>query len=177
MIGKSGLYTITNNAFAAGHIAVNTSYTVNSSLELKNNAIASNTDIEFTGASLNFRVKKYGNTTSTTAAGTYWPSADYMVVGGGYMTPAIPTFTDNDATPSVLMYDKWIVTNSNPTTITTFHDGSPGQEISLIFTDNNTTIAETDNIKLGGAFSSTADDTMRLIYNGTNWYELSRSVN
>ena len=63
------------------------------------------------------------------------------------------------------------------THITTFTDGTPGQEILIIFTDVNTTIVETDNIKLSAAFTSTANDTMRLVFDGVSWFEISRSIN
>ena len=50
-------------------------------------------------------------------------------------------------------------------------------QITIIFTDGLTTVDELTNIKLSAAFTSTADDTMTLVYDGTNWYEVSRSVN
>jgi len=40
----------------------------------------------------------------------------------------------------------------------------------LTFTDGN-------NLKLAGDFVTTADDTTQLMCDGTNWYEMSRSVN
>ena len=90
---------------------------------------------------------------------------------------SIQAFADGDTSPSVLGFSYFSTANSSGTTITTFDNGFPGQEITLIFSDANTTIAETGNIKLSAAFTSTADDTMKLIYDGTNWYEVSRSVN
>ena len=38
-------------------------------------------------------------------------------------------------------------------------------------------IADAGNLKLSGAFTGSADDTMQLFYNGISWYEVSRSVN
>jgi hypothetical protein len=40
----------------------------------------------------------------------------------------------------------------------------------LTFTDGN-------NLKLAGNLVTTADDTITLVYGGTNWNEVSRSVN
>lgn len=40
----------------------------------------------------------------------------------------------------------------------------------LTFTDGN-------NLKLAGNLVTSADDTISLAYNGTNWYETGRSVN
>ena len=91
----------------------------------------------------------------------------------------IYTFSDHDVTPSVGIPKVPIYKTANTvaTIITTFDNGTSGQEILIIFTDAFTTVAETDNIKLSAAFTSSADDTMRLIYDGTSWFEISRSVN
>lgn len=89
----------------------------------------------------------------------------------------IQTFADGDTSPSVRGFYKFKTANTSGTTITTFDDGHPGQEILIIFTDANTTIAETDNIKLSASFTSMADATMRLVYDGASWFEISRSVN
>ena len=48
---------------------------------------------------------------------------------------------------------------------------SKGFDISVLtFTDGS-------NLKLAGNFVTTADDTITLAYDGTNWYEICRSVN
>ena len=66
-----------------------------------------------------------------------------------------------------------------PTTITLFDGGSVGQEITIIFGDVNTTIADGASLHLSGGvnFVSSADDTLKLIYDGSSWYEITRSVN
>jgi phage FluMu protein gp41 len=51
-----------------------------------------------------------------------------------------------------------------------------GVEITLIF-DGALTFTDGSNLKLAGDFVTTADDTINLVYDGTNWYETSRSVN
>lgn len=95
--------------------------------------------------------------------------------------PTVQTFDApqviSGATPSVIGNTFFTVTNGGATTITNFTGGKIGQQITLLFTDANTTVTDGANIKLSAAFTSTADDTMRLIYNGTAWFELSRSVN
>lgn len=67
------------------------------------------------------------------------------------------------------------------TTVATITNGYPGQRITLIFTNGNTTIANggTSNIRLAGAanFVGTADDTLQLESDGVSWFETSRSVN
>lgn len=67
-------------------------------------------------------------------------------------------------------------------TIATITGGVTGQILILTFvdalvtiTDDNTHAANT--IDLSGAFVSADDTTLVLFFDGTSWYELSRSVN
>jgi len=92
---------------------------------------------------------------------------------------AILAFADADATPSVERADFFTVANTGGTTITAFDKGRVGQVITLIFADANTTVADGANLHLAGGvnFSSTADDVLVLVFDGTSWYEVSRSVN
>lgn len=87
------------------------------------------------------------------------------------------TWTDGDTTPSVLNGQNFKTANTGATTITTFDEGREGQRILIVFTDANTTVSEASNIRLSAAFTSTADDTMELVYDGSVWFELGRSVN
>lgn len=90
------------------------------------------------------------------------------------------TFTDGDATPSVVGYRAWITANTGATVITNFPGADDGKEIVVVFRDNNTTITNNANIALqGGAnFNGTTDDTMKLVFiTGLGWFEVSRSVN
>lgn len=65
---------------------------------------------------------------------------------------------------SISANDSGGTANAAGTTITIIFDGI------LTFTDGN-------NLKLAGNFVTTADDTITLAYDGTNWYEVARSVN
>jgi len=65
-------------------------------------------------------------------------------------------------------------TNIDNITTTNWQAGS---EIVLIFDDVLTVNDGTGNLQLAGNFTTSANDTMKLIYNGTSWFELSRSVN
>lgn len=70
-------------------------------------------------------------------------------------------------------------------TLNTLVTGAPaGQEITIIFTDANITVVNDDAHTanqvdlLGGVNLVSADDTvLKLVFNGTSWYEVSRSVN
>ena len=86
------------------------------------------------------------------------------------------TFTDQDATPSVLTsaQNKLFKTgNTVATTITDFDDGYVGQEIWVVIGDSNTTIDFTSSgLKgNGGAdWSPSSGDHMSCVYDGTDWY-------
>jgi hypothetical protein len=54
--------------------------------------------------------------------------------------------------------------------------GHEGETITLVFQDV-LTFTDGSNLKLAGDFVTTADDTITLWCDGTNWYEKSRSVN
>ena len=67
-------------------------------------------------------------------------------------------------------------------TVTTITGGVTGQLLTLLFVDTDVTISNNDahtadTIDLSAAFISADDTTLSLLYNGTSWYEISRSVN
>lgn len=51
-----------------------------------------------------------------------------------------------------------------------------GTVVTLIF-DDVLTFTDGSNLVLAGNFVTTANDTITLVYDGTNWYEICRSVN
>lgn len=61
------------------------------------------------------------------------------------------------------------------TSITSTNIGH-GMVITMIF-DDVLTVTDGGNMKLAGDFTTSADDTLTLAYDGTNWYEVCRSVN
>lgn len=64
------------------------------------------------------------------------------------------------------------------TTVTSIAAGaeSLGRRITLIF-DGILTFTDGSNLKLAGNLVTTADDTLSLVCDGTNWFEAGRSVN
>jgi hypothetical protein len=67
-------------------------------------------------------------------------------------------------------------------TIATITGGWTGMILTLRFVDASVTITDNDTeaaniISLSAAFTSSARDTMTLLFNGTSWQEISRSVN
>lgn len=72
-----------------------------------------------------------------------------------------------------------LITISGTADITSVTAGSVGQQVTLLFSGIAATngVVDGSNLKLAGNFLYTADDTLTLISNGTNWYEIARSVN
>jgi len=67
-------------------------------------------------------------------------------------------------------------------TIATITSGTIGGTLVLLFTDALVTVTDNDthsadSVDLNAAFTSVDDTTLTLLYDGTSWYELSRSVN
>lgn len=78
--------------------------------------------------------------------------------------------------------DYMVLTGAAGVTIATIAGGREGQVLTLEFTDANVTITDDatsamNTVNLSAAFTSTANDTMQLLFNGTSWREVSRSVN
>ncbi len=67
-------------------------------------------------------------------------------------------------------------------TVTTITAGVTGQTLTLLFVDTDVTITDdnthaANTIDLSAAFVSADDTTLQLLFDGTSWYETSRSVN
>ena len=74
------------------------------------------------------------------------------------------------------------LTGAAAVTIATIQGGKEGMILTLEFVDANITITDTgtgvaDTVDLSAAFTSSANDTLQLIFNGTSWREVGRSVN
>jgi len=67
-------------------------------------------------------------------------------------------------------------------TLATITGGVTGQIITILFVDGLITITDTDahtanTVDLSAAFTSADDTILQLLFDGTSWYETSRSVN
>jgi hypothetical protein len=94
---------------------------------------------------------------------------------------AIEAFTLNDTTPSVsTKASLYTFTIDSALTVTDFDDGVAGQEITVTNPTGafNVTIDDGANILLNGTADMvlTINDTLTLIYNGSVWIEIARSV-
>lgn len=70
-------------------------------------------------------------------------------------------------------------TYSGNADITSINATWPGHEIMILFSGNAATngVVDGGNLRLAGNFAYTANDTIKLYCDGTNWYEISRSAN
>lgn len=68
------------------------------------------------------------------------------------------------------------VTGTNTITSITATNADIGRLVILKFT-STASLTDGSNLKLGGNFAGSADDTISLICDGTNWYETARSAN
>jgi Head domain of trimeric autotransporter adhesin len=83
----------------------------------------------------------------------------------------VATIAAADITKSYIRY-------SGTTTFNTIVAGlQQGQILIIEFTANVTVTDNTGNLRLNGNFIATVDDTLQLIWNGSNWIELQRSAN
>jgi len=68
------------------------------------------------------------------------------------------------------------ITGTTTITAITTTNWQAGSEITLIF-DAASGMTDGGTLKLNGNLTAAADTVIKLVYDGTNWYEISRSVN
>lgn len=103
-------------------------------------------------------------------------TANSMLTAG--LATRAGTYTAGATTPSVSNVSFLPINNTSPTSITNFTGGVAGQIIVLWFGDSNTTITRNNAYLSGGVnFTSTANDTLTLVFYSPYWYEVARSVN
>jgi hypothetical protein len=96
------------------------------------------------------------------------------------ITSAVAVFPDGSTSPTVANANIFKAQNSRATRVTTLNSGTAGQEIKILFTNENTTLVDGRNLRLlgGSNFAATADDVITLLTDdGVTWREVSRSVN
>jgi hypothetical protein len=84
-----------------------------------------------------------------------------------------------DTTPTVIATHRLVIANAIAVTITALDDGFDGQEVTLVFSDGNTTIQDNSSIHLAGgaSFTGTTNDTLVLTNSGGVWYQTGGSIN
>jgi len=63
------------------------------------------------------------------------------------------------------------------TTINAINDSWEGREVTLLFSTTITINDQNPAIQLAGNFAANASDTLKLVFDGTTWFETSRSAN
>jgi len=94
----------------------------------------------------------------------------------GRISSTIPQFEDGDTTPSIKNGNVF-KTATVGAAILFLGEPEEGQKITLIATNNTTTIAVSGVMKLTAAWNPTTNDTLELVYDGTNFLEIARSAN
>lgn len=96
----------------------------------------------------------------------------------GFAYQRIITFDNDDLTPSVAGGNvfKTATGHGAARNITMFNDGVAGQVIYIISSNpaNATTIVDGGNLLLTANWVDGADKTLTLIFDGVNWYEITR---
>jgi hypothetical protein len=127
--------------------------------------------IRFGGATTNVRVIGVDLTGNVTAS--FFGGSDAYV--HNCLTKSIGSPAPSAATLTTRVGEDYMVI-SGTTNITSIVAAYKGKRVTLIFQDV-LTVTDGGNIKLNGNFVTSADDTLTLICDGTNWIEVSRSAN
>ena len=102
-------------------------------------------------------------------------------INSGSNISKIRTFTSRDTTPSVVGGSIFKTANDRTTAITTFDNGTEGQQITILINDANTDFTHDSRfLVLNGAANWTAattNDSITFVYNGSKWIETNRSDN
>lgn len=112
---------------------------------------------------------------SSTAMAMYKNNVLLGTGGASSNNPAAPSVASASSISIPTAHD--VVTITGTTNIDTISlEGHSGHVVTLIF-GGALTVNDGSNLKLAGNFVTTADDTLMLACDGTNWYEVSRSAN
>jgi hypothetical protein len=97
---------------------------------------------------------------------------------GNVMTDNLPSAmpTTASAATVTLPISSDLHTISGTTTITSIAASWVGRRVTIVFS-GILTLTDGSNLKLAGNFVTTADDSITLVCDGTNWIEVGRSVN
>ncbi len=99
---------------------------------------------------------------------------------GNPSTRTIGTIPNNDTTPDASDYRTWkTATGGLAVEISNFIQCRADDVKYIIFSNGLTTVKSNANINLQGGidFTGASGDTLQLIYDGSVWYELTRSLN
>lgn len=135
-----------------------------------------------------FGTGAYDETTDRLGIGIVSPSEKLEVNGNAIIngtlstTAKLLTLGSSVTTFSVTSNVMTMTGDAGANTIATITGANSGQYLILIFVDGLVTLTDdnghgANTLDLSAAFTSADDTTIHLIYNGTSWFEISRSVN
>lgn len=119
----------------------------------------------------NHTIRDNDCTGSTTTMSWGASAGSGLNIGNNTGVP-IPSLAD-DATPSVNKGDLYLT--GGTTTITALDDAYEGQVVTIIGAHSTTQLTDGSTLKLAGNCVLDTDDTIKLIFDGTNWHEISRT--
>jgi len=116
------------------------------------------------------------------SAGNVYVADDLIANGQTGNTLQTPTLGVGVTTLAITKNVVTLTGHVDDNTLGTITGGLAGQTITIICTDAKVTITDTNahtanTVDLSAAFTSADDTVLSLIYDGTSWYEVSRSVN
>lgn len=122
------------------------------------------------------------NRLNVTAAGNIDIAQDLTVTGKMARSVQASTLAAAATTLAVTRSTVTLTGDAGGNTLATITGGVAGMELTLLFVDSLVTITDTagataNSVNLSASFTSTAEDTLTLVFNGTKWLEKSRSVN
>ena len=145
--------------------------------------LRSTSGVGATGADLIFQVGNNGGTEAmrilnNANVGIGDPTPEVLLdVEGGTFTVADSSNVASTTTTALTVGNLFHITGTTTiTTLNTCDSGNNGRLVTLIF-DGVLTFTDGNNHVLAGDFVTTANDVIQLACDGTNWYEISRSVN
>lgn len=111
---------------------------------------------------------------STTDVAMLLNQADRNIVVQGCISDKSRTIASAAAITAPYEHDTIIVTGT--TNINTINNQYAGRKLTIIFT-GALTLTDGTPARMAGNFTTSADDVLELVSDGTTWYERSRSVN
>lgn len=164
--GVGSDYVIDGNAFyddaAKMQYGIFIAAAINATLSITNNLVAQATD---TGLRLSSTI------TLREYSGNYWNGS----ILATFNDPAAPIISSAGI---LTLPQQWnIVSITGTTNITEIRTGGHSNRIVTLVFDDALTVTNGSNLRLASNFVTTANDTLTLACNGTNWFEVTRSVN
>jgi len=159
----------TSGTFAGGIIdLISDAASANATLR-----IGANTNISSPGGAASPEIKL-----NTTTDAVDISVGDLDVSAGAIFQNIGTAFADGDTTPSVAGANVFkLGAQTTPISITALDGGTAGHEVTLIAVDSDTDLTDGGTLKLSGGWAPAVNDTLKVLYDGANWFELSRSVN